>query len=143
MILRTHLTQDNSLKYTGFDISMMQRGQDTCIAISQQQDLEQYLEDIEVQECNHVANPMISKYDILKHPWPLDDDRAARYKSVAGALNFYSCGTRYDVSYAVSRLSQYMANPTVGAELAMQRVLSYLKSNPSLALVANLSMQDH
>ena len=49
---------------------------------------------------------------------------------------------RYDISYAVSRLSQYMAKPTVGAELAMQRVLSYLKTNPSLALVANLNMHD-
>ena len=44
-----------------------------------------------------------------------------------GSLNYFAHSLRYDIAYATSRLSQFQSNPTVGARVALDRVLKYLR----------------
>ena len=55
---------------------------------------------------------------------------------MVGTLNYFSTTTRYDISYSVSRLSQFSARPTVSSNVALYRVLRYLRNNPVLYLEA-------
>ena len=77
---------------------------------------------------------MPNNYAIYKDPIVLDAVRAQRYRSIVGALNFYSCASRYDIAYPVSRLSQFSCHPTEGAEKALHQVLSYLNCTTDFAL---------
>jgi len=87
------------------------------VTIDQQVDLERYLEDIGLKNTKKVRNPMPKNYAIYTHPKVLDSERAHRYRSIVGALNFYACALRYDIAYPVSRLSQFSCRPTEGSEL--------------------------
>ena len=67
---------------------------------------------------------MPKNYVIYNHPKVLDSDRAHRYRSIVGALNFYACALRYDIAYPVSRLySQFSCRPTEGSEKVLKRLL--------------------
>lgn len=59
---------------------------------------------------------------------PLDD--GSQYRSVVGSLQ-YLAFTRPDISYVVTRLSQFMHRPTSAHWQAAKRVLRYLASTPS------------
>ena len=67
---------------------------------------------------------------------PLTEDRASRYRSIVGTLNYYATSLRYDIAYPASRLSQFSTHPTVGAEMAMHKVLSYLKCTSDFSISA-------
>ena len=47
-------------------------------------------------------------------------------RSVVGQLQFLATMVRYDISHAVSRLSQYSHTPTEGSRKALCRILGYL-----------------
>jgi len=67
------------------------------------------------------------KYYALKDDTPLEgEDHVTWYRSMIGALNYYSCATRYDISCAVSRLSQFDIKPTEGSRRALYKMLQYL-----------------
>ena len=50
----------------------------------------------------------------------------AEYQSAIGSLIWIAKGTRFDIAYVVSQLSQYCNNPTIKHWNAIQRVLRYL-----------------
>jgi hypothetical protein len=55
------------------------------------------------------------------------------YRRLIGRL-IYLTNTRPDISYAVGRLSQFLAAPTASPQAAAYRVLKYLKNNPGEGL---------
>ena len=71
---------------------------------------------------------------MYEDPTPLGPEEAQWYRTVVGTLNYFSTTTRYDISYSVSRLSQFSARPTVSSYRALYRVLRYLRNNPVLYL---------
>ena len=64
----------------------------------------------------------------------LSSDDAAWFQSVVGSLNYFAGATRYDIQYAVSKVSQHMGAPTVGAKMAVNRILSYLAATSDFSL---------
>ncbi len=50
-------------------------------------------------------------------------------RSVVGQLQFLATMVRYDISHAVSRLSQCSHTPTEGSRKALCRILGYLNVN--------------
>ena len=95
-----------------------------------------YLDDIGVGDVRQVANPMPNKYAVLSDPTPLGESEAHRYRSIVGALNFYSGATRYDISCPMSRLRQFCKRPTVGSMQALCKVLAYLKCTSDFSIHA-------
>ena len=56
------------------------------------------------------------------------------YREVVGSLMYLSVGVRPDISFIVSELSKYLANPGLAHWNAAVRVLRYLKGCPSLGV---------
>ena len=50
--------------------------------------------------------------------------------------------TRYDITHAVSRLSQCAAKPTRASHTALDRVLKYLLNNPNHNLTGKVVTRD-
>ena len=130
----TYLSDSSPIKYVGFDICMRQVKSEPYIYITQQHDLLNYLHGVGVGDVKRLANPMPNKYAILHDPDPLNEEESHRYRSIVGALNFYSGATRYDISYPVSRLSQFCKRPTVGSMKALYRVLAYMKCTSDFSI---------
>ena len=122
----TYLEEDYPIKYVGLDIELYSNDNKQYISINQRSDVENYLAEIGFDSQLQVRNPMPNKHNISRNTESLPEDRAARYRSIVGAMNYYATALRYDIAYPASRLSQFSVHPTVGAEMALHRVLSYL-----------------
>ena len=131
----TYLTVNNPIRYVGFDISMQMKSGRQYISIDQDDDMKRFLGGVELPSVYKVNNPMVNKYYALKDNKPLVGDEVTWYRSMIGALNYYSCATRYDISYAVSRLSQFNTTPTEGSKQALYKLLQYLSCNSEFAIV--------
>lgn len=64
----------------------------------------------------------------------LDRAQADEYRTIVGGLLYLSCGTRPDLAFAMSQLSQCVSQPTTVSLHAARHVLKYLSATPSLAL---------
>ena len=72
--------------------------------------------------------PMPDTKEIASDPQLLDEAAGSKYRSTVGSLNYLVAVTRYDLAHAASRLGQFSAAPTVGAAIALRRVIAYLAS---------------
>jgi hypothetical protein len=54
-----------------------------------------------------------------------------RYSQIIGSLMYLASATRPDISFAVSKLSQFVSNPGDTHWSALERVLRYLKGTMS------------
>jgi len=81
-----------------------------------------------VPDIRKVKCPMPDTSEIVMDPTPLVGLEATWVRSVVGQLQFLATMVRYDISHAVSRLSQYSHTPTEGSRKALCRILGYLMS---------------
>jgi hypothetical protein len=133
-----YLTKTTPITYVGLDIKLIEHNKSEYVSIDQTIDLERYLDEIDVPSVQKVDNPMTNKWKCSENKTPISDERAARFRAIIGALNFYACATRYDIAYPVSRLAQFSAHPTVSAEHALERVLRYLKCHSDFQITSKL-----
>jgi hypothetical protein len=61
-------------------------------------------------------------------------DRSNSYAWLIGELQFIANAMRPDITYAISRLSSYTANPTMQHVSALKRVLRYLSGTKSYGI---------
>ena len=99
------------------------------------------LQDIGFIGSKPIRTPMEQNLHISKDVGKLLPD-ASQYKKLIGRL-LYLTLTRPDITYAVHRLSQFLAAPREPHMLAINRVLQYLKDIPGRGLFfsSNSSMQ--
>lgn len=64
----------------------------------------------------------------------LGQNETTRYRRILGSLQYLTT-TQPDISFAVSKLSQFFTNPTLCHWQALQRVLRYVSANPYLGLM--------
>jgi hypothetical protein len=65
---------------------------------------------------------------------PMDSNDAWKFRRGAARVN-YMAQDRVDLAVAAQRLSQCMARPCEGDELALKRVIRYLKGHPSCSML--------
>ena len=65
---------------------------------------------------------------LLSDTTVLGPNASAWCKSAIGVLHFLARGTRWDISLAVSMISQFNANPTRGTEAAIRYLAGYLNA---------------
>ena len=58
-----------------------------------------------------------------------------QYQSAVGSLLYLSVATRPDITYAVSNVSKFSANPTTRHWMAVKRIMRYLRSTTNLGLL--------
>ena len=92
-----------------------------------------------MDSCNGVDNPIASKPLVNEEEDRdsrdlMDTNDAWRYRRGAARIN-YMAQDRMDICVAAQRLSQNMAHPRVGDEMALKRVIRFLKSHPSCSFL--------
>ena len=79
-------------------------------------------------ECaNPVSMPLDPNTPLEPNPDGNEGSRSNSYARLLGELQFLANATRPDISYAVSRLASYTANPSLQHISVLKRVLRYLK----------------
>jgi hypothetical protein len=105
------------------------------VSISQQSYISSlFLKFLETSE-HPVSTPMESgKHFSRITEQKLTEEKGQEYRSMIGSLLYLSNGSRPDIAYAVSVLSQYVSNPGEEHYEAGRRILRYLKQTSELAL---------
>ena len=98
------------------------------IYMDQREAVEAMLADFDVAKVPVKSSPMPSKELFHSDSSLLTANAAAVYKHVVGSLNYLVRCTRYDIGYAVSRLSSKMGCPDQGSWKSMIHLLGYLRN---------------
>ena len=104
--------------------------------LSQKKYIKDLLNRADMLECKSCDTPMVTGYKLHKevkgHLGQYIGD-ATVYRSLVGGLQ-YLVLTRPEIAFAVHKLSQYVAAPTLQHILACKRVLRYLKATEDYGL---------
>lgn len=105
---------------------------DNCVTMSQTKYVEKILERFNMQDCRPRSTPCEQKLNYT-------DDAAlmsnvTRYREAVGSLIYLTVCTRPDLSFVVSKLSQYFTEPTEQQWGSVKHVLRYLKGTSNKKL---------
>ena len=128
-----YVTEDNSITFTGWDISMRAVAGDQVFSLSQQRELEMFLEEYELSEVQERQSPMPDKRKLVDST-VITENEQKWCRAVIGGLNHFVRPTRYDIAHAVSRVSADMKEPTLGTVSAIRQIAGYLKGTTGLSL---------
>uniref|UniRef100_A0A2N9HDB3 Reverse transcriptase Ty1/copia-type domain-containing protein n=1 Tax=Fagus sylvatica TaxID=28930 RepID=A0A2N9HDB3_FAGSY len=98
---------------------------DSGMYLSQRRYITDLLRKTNLHQAKPVASPMASSTILSQHTGTSLSDPSL-YRSVVGSLQYLSL-TRPDISFAVNKVCQFMANPTEDHWSAVKRILRYLK----------------
>ena len=125
---RQYLTYDNTIEYCGYKMTVTQSDAGDVYTMDQSDDLATFLLDFALDNEPVRSSPMPSLNLLLSDRTVLGPNSASWCKSAIGVLHFLARGTRWDISLAVSMISQFNANPTVGTEAAIRYLGGYLNA---------------
>jgi hypothetical protein len=93
-------------------LKMQIRRDGNVIRLDQIKYLETVLERFGMSDCRTASTPMPEGYKPELNPEPVDAEVRHRFQSVIGSLLYLMLGTRPDIAYAVTKLSQFASNPS-------------------------------
>ncbi|KAH9684823.1 retrovirus-related pol polyprotein from transposon RE2 [Citrus sinensis] len=107
-----------------------------CMYLSQRKYIRDLLSKVEMAECKGIDTPMSTGSKLQKIVqgelgYYLEDP--THYRSIVGGMQ-YLILTRPEIAFAVNKLSQYVAAPTLQHLMACKRVLRYLKATQDYGL---------
>ena len=110
------------------------------IELSQRQYVLEMLERFNMSQCNPVTTPMLpglrlSAADAPQSEAEREKMRSVPYGNAVGALLYLATTTRPDISFAVSCLCRFIANPGPKHWKAVQHLFRYLQGTKDLKLV--------
>ncbi|KAL2087987.1 hypothetical protein ACEWY4_016815 [Coilia grayii] len=103
---------------------------DGGVTVSQQSYVCKLLERFNMQDCKPRSTPCEPKLIYTDGDEKLSDPR--KYREVVGSLIYLTSCTRPDMSYVVSKLSQYFSEPTEQQWTTVKHVLKYLKGTDEM-----------
>jgi len=104
------------------------------ISIGQRQYVETILKREGMDRTNPVMMPLDPGTPIQLNPDGNKGNQSNLYARLLGELQFLVNATRPDISYAVSQLASYTANPSMQHTGLLKRVLCYLKGTKDYAI---------
>jgi hypothetical protein len=110
------------------------------ISFSQRAYIERIIERFNLQDANPLSTPLDPHHRLSLAQSPstarhFEDMRNVPYREAIGSLMYAAQGTRPDISFAVSFLSQFMQNPGRPHWEAVKRIFRYLKGTKNVCLV--------
>lgn len=99
---------------------------DNCVTMSQTKYVEKILERFNMQNCKPRSTPCEQKLNYTNDAAVMSDVK--KYREAVGSLIYLTVCTRPDLSFVVSKLSQYFAEPTEQQWGTVKHVLRYLKA---------------
>jgi hypothetical protein len=128
---RRNSNSRTSAKFTGLKIDLTDDG----ITLSQQTYIDKMLERFGMQDCHSVSTPLDPNHKLRSGTSDERIDDITLYHQISGSLMYTVIGTRSDLAYSVTHLSQFSSAPTSthlrdpGASL-----LSYLWWNKTVTI---------
>lgn len=110
------------------------RRDDNSIIMSQARYVERVLEKFSMQNCKPKGTPCDQNVNKLCNSEGNEVD-AKLYREMIGSLIYIMISTRPDLSYIVTKLSQYMSKPNSNHMIVAKHVLRYLKSTINQTLI--------
>ena len=86
--------------------------QGKLIILEQKDYLKKVLERFNMHNAKSVPTPLPMGYVPQPNSGPIDEQLRTRYQQVIGSLLYLMLGTRPDVTFAVTKMSQFASNPT-------------------------------
>jgi hypothetical protein len=111
------------------------------IAIDQCAYLDKLLEHCGMQNANPAPTPLPGGYIPAPNQGEANTELRRRFQVVIGSLLYLMIGTRSDISYAVTKLAQYSANPSQEHLNAALHICRYLVGTREYKLVYNGKQQ--
>ena len=74
--------------------------------------LQKVLQQFGMTNARYAATPLPAGYKPLESTEPADSNLCSKFQSVIGSLLYIMLGTRPDIAYAVTKMSQFAANPS-------------------------------
>jgi hypothetical protein len=110
------------------------------ITMSQSKYVDTLLAKYDMQDCKPVSTPILGS--TLEQLQAEEQDRKTEenmvnrthYMSAVGGLIYLSVVSRPDISYAVSKAGQHMADPTMADMIKVKRIFRYLKGTSNYML---------
>src|ERR1700761_6457129 len=106
-----------------------------CILVDQCDYLTKVLHCFNLQNAKAVPTPLPEGYHPLPNKGSATADLRSKYQQVIGSLLYIMLGTRPDIAYAVTKLSQFAANPSEEHLSRAYYICRYLAGTPNYALV--------
>lgn len=140
----TYLQQDSPIVFTGMRITQSEIEGKQVYSLDQETDVLDFLASKGLDQERLRDNPMADRKTLLDST-PVNSNLESWCKSVIGGLHYYARGTRWDISQAVSRISQTLVKPTAGTVAAIEHVAGYMRKTSNFALVgrANPETDDY
>ena len=108
------------------------------ISIDQQHYIEKITERFDLENSPPSKTPMKPTLTLTASQAPATNmELQKRYQSMVGSLMYAMLGSRPDICFAVSKLSQFGSNPDQNHMAAAIRVFQYLKTTATLRLTYN------
>ena len=85
-------------------------------------------------DCKAVSAPVNPDLKLVAAENPKDVLNQQMYQAIVGSLLYLSTKTRPDISYAVSSVARFCAEPTQQHWVAVKRILRYLKGTSNYRL---------
>lgn len=105
---------------------------DGCVKTSQEKYINKILQRFDMSECRIRETPCEQKLEYNDDAVKMTHIKM--YREVMGSLVYLTTCTRLDLSFVVSRLSQYLAKPTEEQWVTVKHVLRYLKGTTDKGL---------
>jgi hypothetical protein len=116
--------------------------QDESYAMSQEKYIDAILNRFSMNDCKPVATPMNNEISLTKATEEEHKEfvkQGFHYRQAVGSLVYLAMSTRPDISFALSKLSQFLENTSMSHVMALKRVLRYLKGTKDYKLVFSRS----
>ena len=107
-------------------INANKHGKVRIITIDQHDAINEFITSTDVKPIKQCARPMVDYKDLTSDDTLLEGMELHKFQSEIGSCNYFAITTRYDISYAMSRICSQ--KPTKGARKALNRVIVYLMS---------------
>lgn len=109
---------------------------ENVIKMSQQSYVNTILQKFGLTNCNTVKTPSeLSEFTEFEMQSKDDEDEKFPYRELIGALMYLCTATRPDIMNTVTKLAQFVSNPSSTHWKAAKRVLRYLKGTASYGLI--------
>ena len=96
---------------------------------------ESVLQKFGMESANPVNTPIDPSTKLVKTTEDIDIVDQRLYQSVVGSLLYLSTGTRPDITYALSNVAKFCANPNKQHWTAIKRIMRYLKGTLHVGLL--------
>ncbi|PIL29730.1 hypothetical protein GSI_08169 [Ganoderma sinense ZZ0214-1] len=104
------------------------------IDIDQEEYIQSVLERFQMADCNPSNTPHPSGAVLVSYDGTASDADWKRYQSLIGSLMYAMLGTRPDISFAITRLSRYLSNPSPDHWNYALYILRYLQGTKSFKI---------